>query len=433
MNLSLNHKLFSIILIILSIISFFLGFYFDEVSMGAGGYNGDFKFVQKSIDLFHNNSIKDSILLFTESSNRPPLIYILHKLFNPFFNDLNSFRLIVFLVSLLVPILLFFCFKEKFKKIDNIILLLFTSIIFFNPFFRTSSFWGLEENYSYITLLLSLLYLLKLKNGEKKEKKTIYFELTMLTFFSSLCLYFDQKFLIIPLISFIKIITSNLHINFKLYSTFLYFIFAIPFIYLISIWGGIFPSDIYYVGQQFYIHHIGFVFTMIAFIIFPFFILASKLLKKKYIESFLKDKINYISLLLLIFYIILLIFFYDNSFMQNRMDGGGVIKKISFLLFEDILLRKTFIYISFLISGFVIILFLNKNLTEIGVITYFILIALITSPFYQEYIDPFLFFIIFFLFDKPFELKFKNGLILYVYFLIFLTGSINYYNFILNT
>ena len=269
-------------------------------------------------------------MLFTESSNRPPLIYILHKLFNPFFNDLNSFRLIVFLVNLLVPILLFFCFKEKFKKIDNIILLLFTSIIFFNPFFRTSSFWGLEENYAYITLLLSLLYLLKLKNGfKKKEKKTIYFELTMLTFFSSLCLYFDQKFLIIPLISFIKIITSNLHINFKLYSTFLYFIFAIPFIYLISIWGGIFPSDIYYVGQQFYIHHIGFVFTMIAFIIFPFFILASKLLKKKYIESFLKDKINYISLLLLIFYIILLIFFYDNSFMQNRMDGGGVIKKIS--------------------------------------------------------------------------------------------------------
>ena len=28
------------------------------------------------------------------------------------------------------------------------------------------------------------------------RKKTIYFELTMLTFFSSLCLYFDQKFLI---------------------------------------------------------------------------------------------------------------------------------------------------------------------------------------------------------------------------------------------
>ena len=168
MNLSLNYKLFSILLILTSIISFFFGFYLDEISMGAGGYSGDFKFVQKSINLFSNNSINESILLFSETSNRPPLIYILHKLFNPFFEDIMGFRIIVFLISLLVPVLLFFCFIEKFKKTDKILLLLFTSIIFFNPFFRTSSFWGLEENYAYISLLLSLLFLLKFTNGEKK-------------------------------------------------------------------------------------------------------------------------------------------------------------------------------------------------------------------------------------------------------------------------
>ena len=55
--------------------------------MGAGGYNGDFTRL-RSIDLF-NNSIK-IILLFSET--RKTLIYILHKLFNPFFTDELNFR-----------------------------------------------------------------------------------------------------------------------------------------------------------------------------------------------------------------------------------------------------------------------------------------------------------------------------------------------------
>ena len=432
MNLSLNYKLFSILLILTSIISFFFGFYLDEISMGAGGYSGDFKFVQKSINLFSNNSINESILLFSETSNRPPLIYILHKLFNPFFEDIMGFRIIVFLISLLVPVLLFFCFIEKFKKTDKILLLLFTSIIFFNPFFRTSSFWGLEENYAYISLLLSLLFLLKFTNGEKKTNYTIYLNLIVLTFSSSLCLYFDQKFVLVPLICFIKIITSDNHLKFKLFSVLLFFLFSIPFLYLISIWGGIFPSDIYYIGSQFYLHNIGFALTMMAFVIFPFFILIIKSFKEN-IVSFSKKKINYILLSISILYIIFLAFFYDNSFMQNKMDGGGIVKKISFIFFENILLRKIFIYTSFLFSTLIIMLFLNKNLVEIGVILYFIIIASITSPFYQEYLDPLLFFLIFFLFKKPFELTFKNGFILYIYFLIFLVGSINYYSFTLST
>ena len=45
-----NNIIISQILIFFAITSFFLGFYLDEVPMGAGGYNGDFTFVLKSID-----------------------------------------------------------------------------------------------------------------------------------------------------------------------------------------------------------------------------------------------------------------------------------------------------------------------------------------------------------------------------------------------
>ena len=160
--MTINHKFISSILVLLAIISFFLGFSLDEISMGAGGYDGDFKYVKKSIKLFSENSIFDSILLFSETSNRPPLIYLLHKIFNPFFTNENDFRLIVFIISLIIPFLFYICLTQNFKNVDKGILVLISSVIFFNPFYRTSSFWGLEENYAIICSLASLYYFLKL-------------------------------------------------------------------------------------------------------------------------------------------------------------------------------------------------------------------------------------------------------------------------------
>ena len=96
MKTALNSQSLSIILSLLAAISFFYGFIFDEISMGAGGFDGDLKFVKKSITLFSQNSILDSINLFSETSNRPPLIYIMHKMLNPFFTDELGFRKTVF-------------------------------------------------------------------------------------------------------------------------------------------------------------------------------------------------------------------------------------------------------------------------------------------------------------------------------------------------
>ena len=162
--MAISNKIISIFLVLFAIISFFTGFYLDEISMGAGGFNGDFIFVKKSIILFNENSILNSIKLFSETSNRPPLIYILHKLLNPFYLDEINFRKVVFLISLFVPILFYFCLSEKFKQVDRNLLLLLSSVIFFNPFFRTSSFWGLEENYAIITTLASFFFIFKLQD-----------------------------------------------------------------------------------------------------------------------------------------------------------------------------------------------------------------------------------------------------------------------------
>ena len=93
---------------------YFYGFYTNENSSGAGGYNNDFGLIWGNLNLF-----KDGILYnlnnpeYTDS--RPPLSYILHIFFNPFIHDKDTFRLSTLLISIIVPILLFCSIKENYS------------------------------------------------------------------------------------------------------------------------------------------------------------------------------------------------------------------------------------------------------------------------------------------------------------------------------
>ena len=98
------YKTFSSLLIFLSFLSFFLGFYFNENSSGGGAFTGDWKFAWKNLQLFLNNDIATAISHEDFASNRTPLLYILHKLFNPFANSELGYRRSVFFISLFVKI-----------------------------------------------------------------------------------------------------------------------------------------------------------------------------------------------------------------------------------------------------------------------------------------------------------------------------------------
>ena len=126
MHLKDNYKILSYLLIFISFSSFFLGFYLDENSAGAGSYLGDWKYAWPNIQLFINQNVYDSIHSENYLSNRPPLLYILHKLFNPFVETEMGYRRSVFIVSLATPFLFYFCLKQKFVKEDNLLLLLTT-------------------------------------------------------------------------------------------------------------------------------------------------------------------------------------------------------------------------------------------------------------------------------------------------------------------
>ena len=250
-------------------------------------------------------------------------------------------------------------------------------------------------------------------------------DLIALAFFSSLCIYFDQKFLIIPLYFFLNIIFSRLSNNSKIILFISYSVFAIPFFYFIYLWGSIFPTNHYKI--EFHFNHLIYTSSIIAFYILPIIFFSKNISKESFIKSFFNIKF-FIFIIFLNFFILYIFIFTDNSYITNLNDGGGIIKKISHILFNDLLYKKIFIYITFLTSCSLIYYFVDLKLSNLLITLYFFLIALFARPYYQEYFDPLLIYVYFFLFNKEFLLKFKFIILFYFYMLIYLVGSISYYN-----
>ena len=150
------------------IIYFFYGFLTLENSAGAGGYDGDLKKIWNNLELF-KTGILSNLSNLNYDDSRTPLSYILHIKINPFINSIDEFRNSVFFLSLLIPVLLFYSLKINFKETNNLTLLFISLIITLSPYFRTSSFWGLGENYSLICILISYLLLEKYRFLKKKS------------------------------------------------------------------------------------------------------------------------------------------------------------------------------------------------------------------------------------------------------------------------
>ena len=434
-----NYKFFSFVLIFLSLLSFFLGFHLDENSAGGGSYLGDWSFLWPNLKLFINNDLYTAITHENFLSNRPPLLYMMHTSLNPFVENVIAYRRSVFIISLSVPVLFYFCLKQKFNNKDNLLLILIASTIFLSPYFRTSSYWGLEENYGIISLLLTFLFLNFFLKNKNEYGYKIYFQLFLLIFFSSLCIYFDQKLLIIPIICFLSIITSKKIIKLKLFSICFYFILSLPYIYLIILWDGIFPNTLTgarNLGDKLYLDHIGYTSTIIAFYFVPFLLFKGKDLSTEIKDFFLKKNNYYLILLFCIYILYLLVL--SNFLGQNALNidvstGKGFIHKSSLILFKNnFIIREIFIYFSFLISWVIVLIFIGKSFKNGLILLYFFLASVLTQPLMQEYFDPLIFIMIFTFFSSKLFITYKNVIILFFYFSIFLVGSNIYYYNLLN-
>ncbi len=408
---------------------YFYGFTTGENSSGSGGVNGDFKLIWNNLELF-----KQGIISNLDSSeytdSRTPLLYLIHVYLNPFNYNQDVFRISVFFVSFLVPILLFFTIKKNYENLENNEIIFLSLLVTLSPYFRTSAFWGLSENYALIILLLSYLILKKFEESYKNSGRLInIFFLFLLCFSSSLIVYFDQKLVFISLIIFLAILRLNIDYSTKFLSIIFYGIFAIPFLYLISLWGSIVPIDASAhrkVGSIADLFNPIYCLTILSIYILPF-ILCKKLnyfdVKKKFLNT------NFILIFsILIIYLLFAIFL--GNFQNLDLNGKGAIYKLSLIIIDDTYLRLFMTSVVYIVCILLIYFFFEKTF-DLFLVAYFFTISLFITPFYQEYLDPLIYILLFSFFKTKLNIKKYNIYVIGFYYFLFLISAKTYYNIII--
>ncbi len=435
-NLKYNYgdTIFKII-IFLPVISFFLGFYLDENSAGAGGYNGDIKWIKSNINIFLDNDLHAAVLHPDFFGNRTPLIYILQKIFNPFFNNYEAYRVTSFFVSLIGPIIFYQLLRKKYFNVEKEILFLIASLIYLSPYYRTSAFWGLNENYGLITTITSFYFLYKVLHISNFK----FLDLILLIFFSSLSVYFDLKLAFVPLVSFLVIMFSQNNFRIKFITLLIYIIFSIPYLALIIYWEGIVPIKTQIANQntitavedfnKIYFIHLGYAATLISFYILPILLFTNKNLAKDLKEVFRKKETYFflffiLSLVSSLFYL----FDFEKFTVKDYWIGLGVVHKLSILITDNLLFREIITYIFFFFSFFLIYFFYTLNKMDVVHLLYFFLLSLLLWPLMQEYFDPIILILVFSLFKSVKYFTKTRALLIFAYFSIFLSIANFYYN-----
>ena len=421
---------FLIVISLFIIFSFFIGFFLDENSAGAGGFSGDFRqFIWPNLNLFKEN-ILINLNSYDYTDSRMPISYILHIIANPFINTELQFRISTFFISMLCPIIFFFNLRLKYKNFNIYLVLFLTCLLLLSPYFRTTAYWGLQENYGILCILVSYYiyqkYFLILKI---KKNKTQFLALFVLSLSSSLSFYFDQKLLIIPFLFFILLIfNKKISIISKITLVTYYILMAIPALYLIFLWKGILPPNAMEgrkVGTQLNFYNLGYASTIIFFYTIPYLFFISNLKEKFFI--FIKNQSKYCLFIFIVYFLILL--FYGN-FNDLSPVGQGIFHKLINLVFYDKLIQLIITIFVFLLSWIMINFFIenfnNKLITRL-IFYYLILICLFIYPVFQEYFDPLIFIIMFTFLNFKFFINFKKILILFVYFFSFLIFTNLYY------
>lgn len=417
-NIKIN---FEFLFLILVICSYFLGFYFNEDSSG-GGYV-DFEHEWTSIIEFKKDFFS-SLTSEKYESSRTPLFLILNLL-NPFNDTEYNYRISNLIFNLSLPLIFYFYLKNLSYQLDQRIIFLLISILFLSPYFRTSSFWAHQENLPIFFTISSFLYLnLLIKKNKFKDLNVL-----ILAVIASLSFYSDQKYIFTSFFCFLYLVQKFIFDKKKIFKIFLiFFLTAIPSLYLFYLWKGILPVQSQYrIG--FHYTNLSCSISILGFYFLPiiFYLVRNKILKKIIGSISIKE-------LILIFIFILSIFFTIPSFEDPW--GRGIVYKVLYILKLKLSINIHIIKILFSLFAtmsifFIYLILRNNPLNFLPIFTITILSTLVERT-YQEYFDPIVFLLIFTFFTFPEKLNIYNlnlVRIFTIFYLFLLTASNIYYQF----
>ena len=374
-----NKLNFLLILFILS--TYFLGFYVREISNGAGHLDLEYHIWLVIIDL--KKDYFETIKNYQTNGYGEATFPFFHS-FQSFFNPTIK-NIFYCLNNTILNLLIIFVFYQflKLKKIkfeNNFLVILIPFIILLSPWFRSTSFWGMTENFPFFFLIPSLYFLNLII-----IKKISFNENLLLTFLISLTLYARQQFIFLAVFHILLLLLNN---NRKelFFTIIVYSLLSIPGFYVLYIWGAFGDlSQTTTQSRNLGLKHIFFNIPKISSLFFFYSIPLILINLSKFSKIFFSKKC------ILIFTVIFVIkFLLYNDVSYSLMSGGYIVKFTQFFLYND---PKLLILISSAFFAFIISI-INKSNYK-----YFLILPLIYLNYgfvwslYQEWFDPLYIFI----------------------------------------
>ena len=423
---------FKFIAISLISASFFLGYFLRENSVGGGpefyvlswpiiqSFKLDFLFTIKNYGSFGDYTI--------------PFSHILNAYINPFSNDIENFQLSITIISFVTFLTFALVFKKIFKHINFVDILLISSSILLLPFFRTSAFWGKNENYGWLFFILALYFFSEIKKDISKNSNNQNILNVILFCFTSACaLYARQALAFLPISYLLYLFFYNANKKIVITSIISFAVFAIPAFLLILIWGNVFDLKnnpnffTWWINPKHLLKNFPILLSFFGFYFFPILII-------EFFNSGFKDFFNkYFKS----FFFALIIFVFLSqinllSYLGDYTRAGGAILKVNYLIQKNNFL----LLLVFSSLGFSVLMQLFKEDSKNNIIILLPILIIYSFPnlLYQEYVEP-LILIIFFLALKTNlqkiyfnNISFSNFIFL-SYFTIYLIGSIYFKHF----
>ena len=424
-------KLFVIFLIS---VSFFLGYFLRENAVGGGpefydltwpivkSFKKDFLFTIKNYASFGDGTI--------------PFSHIINAYLNPFSGVTTNFQLSTTIISFVIFSIFALILKKTFTHVNFIDILLTSSVLLLLPFFRTSAFWGKNENYGWLFCILALYFFSEIKKDlSNNPKNRDILNIILFCFTSACALYARQALVFLPISYLLYLFFNSANKKTIIISIISFVIFAIPAFLLILIWGNVFPVENFQDGKFFgrwlnfnnILKNFPILLSFFGFYLLPILII-------EFLNSEFKD---FFSKYFKSFFFALIIFVFLSqinllNYLGDYKMAGGAILKVNYLIQKN----NFFLLLVFSSIGFsILIRLITEDIKNNAVILLSILIIFgFPQLLYQEYVEP-LILIIFFLALKTnlHKVYFNNislsNSIFLSYFTIFLIGSIYFKHF----
>ena len=430
---------FKSIVISLIIVSFFVGYFFRENSVGGGlefyklswpiiqSFREDFFFTIENYSSFGDGTI--------------PFSHIINAYLNPFSNNDSNFQLSITVISFIIFLILSLVMKKVFFKTYFTDILLVSSTILLLPFFRTSAFWGKNENFGWLFFILALYFFSEIKKNISKNSNNneilnvIFFCLT-----SSCALYARQALIFLPISYLLYLFFNNANKKIIIISIVLFIIFAIPGLSLILFWREIYEAQNVllpigfnkdWLHPKYVLSNIPILLSFFGFYLLPILIIEffeneKKIFFIRYYKSFLSA----LTIFVFLFYLGIL------DYLGNYTIGGGAILKLNYLIEKN----NFFLLLVFASLGFSLLWrFLKEDPIGNAVIIFpMFIVYCSTHLLYQEYVEPLILLMFFLALKTQLQKTYFNNvsfshLIFISYFTIYLLGSIYFKHFAFGT